>query len=321
MRYRILGVTQAADTQGNDIPLGGPRLRALLTALALRASRTASPETLIDEVWPDKPPHDAPAALQALVGRLRRALGKDAIASEPGGYRLDATLEDVDLFVFERLVGEGRSQLDADPATAARTLREALSLWRGPALADLPDRTSAATRPESLRQEATRVRVEADLRNGHAHIAVPELKELTEVHPYDEPLHALLIRALRDTGRPADALAAYETARRALADGLGTDPGPELRALHAELLNPQPTRDPDPDPDPRPRLRLRPRLRPQSRPRLRPRLRDRPRPRTRPRRRLRHQLRPRTRPRSPPHPRTQPPPRQEPSAPATSAPG
>ncbi|MFC8199417.1 BTAD domain-containing putative transcriptional regulator [Streptomyces sp. NPDC057298] len=254
MRYRILGVTQAADAQGNDLPLGGPRLRALLTALALRTTRTTSPETLIDEVWPDDPPHDAPAALQALVGRLRRALGRDAVVSEPGGYRLDATPEDVDLFVFERLVREGRARLEGDPATAARTLREALSLWRGPALADLPDRAAAAARPESLRQDATRARVEADLRNGHAHDAVPELKELTGLHPYDEPLHALLVRALRDSGRRADALAAYETVRRALADGLGTDPGPELRALHAELLTqrpaPAPASTPSPSPSP-----------------------------------------------------------------------
>lgn len=149
MRYRILGVTQATDAQGKDVPLGGPRLRALLTAMALRAGRTTSPETLIDEVWPDSPSHAAPAALQALVARLRRALGKDAITSEPGGYRLAATPEDVDLFVFERLVREGRAQLDEAPETAARTLREALALWHGPALADLPDRTTAATRPES----------------------------------------------------------------------------------------------------------------------------------------------------------------------------
>ncbi|MGW3425759.1 BTAD domain-containing putative transcriptional regulator [Streptomyces phaeochromogenes] len=258
MRYRILGVTQATDAQGKDVPLGGARLRALLTAMALRAGRTTSPETLIDEVWPDSPSHAAPAALQALVARLRRALGKDAITSEPGGYRLTATPEDVDLFVFERLVREGRAQLDEAPETAARTLREALALWRGPALADLPDRTTAATRPESLRQEATRARVEADLRTGHAHDAVPELRELTETHPYDEPLHALLIRALRDTGRTADALAAYESARRALADGLGTDPGPELRALHGELLTPQPATQtapaaaPSPTPPPNP---------------------------------------------------------------------
>ncbi|MCZ4605327.1 BTAD domain-containing putative transcriptional regulator [Streptomyces sp. Lzd4kr] len=240
MRYRILGVTQAEDDQGTVIPVGGPRLRALLTALALRPGHLTTPDTLIDDVWAGTPPQDAPAALQALVARLRRTLGKDTVTSAPGGYRLTATKDDVDLFVFERLVREGTTALaQDDPATAAHALTTALALWRGPALADLPDRTAAASRPEALRLEATRTRMEADLRRGHAHDAVPELRELTATHPYDEPLHALLIRALRDTSRPADALAAYETARRALADGLGTDPGPQLRALHAELLSPE----------------------------------------------------------------------------------
>ncbi|MFC5213854.1 AfsR/SARP family transcriptional regulator [Streptomyces coerulescens] len=239
MRYRILGVTQAEDDQGTVIPVGGPRLRALLTALALRPGHLTTPDTLIDEVWAGAPPQDAPAALQALVARLRRTLGKNTVTSAPGGYRLTATTDDVDLFVFERLVHEGTAALARnDPSTAAHTLTTALELWRGPALADLPDRTAAATRPDALRLEATRTRIEADLRLGRAHHAVPELRELTAAHPYDEPLHALLIRALRDTSRPADALAAYEAARRALADGLGTDPGPQLRALHTELLSP-----------------------------------------------------------------------------------
>ncbi|MFF3308367.1 BTAD domain-containing putative transcriptional regulator [Streptomyces sp. NPDC002952] len=236
MRYRILGVTQAEDDQGTPIAMGGPRVRALLTALALRPDRTTTPETLIDEVWADDPPQDAPAALQALVGRLRRALGKDAVISGPGGYRLAAARDDVDLYVFERLVRDAKTALArGDARTAADGLREALALWRGPALADLPDR-DAATRAEALRLEATRTRLAADLRLGRAPDVVPELRELTAAHPYDEPLHALLIHALRDAGRHADALAAYETARRALLEGLGTDPGPELRALHGELL-------------------------------------------------------------------------------------
>ncbi|MDC0773127.1 AfsR/SARP family transcriptional regulator [Streptomyces sp. HD] len=239
MRYRILGVTQAEDSHGTVVPIGGPRLRALLTALALRPGHITTPDTLIDEIWSGAPPQDAPAALQALIARLRRALGKDTVTSAPGGYRLTATRDDVDLFVFEHLVHEGTTALDRDdPSTAAETLTTALALWRGPALADLPERTTAATHPEALRLEATRARIEADLRLGRAHNAVPELRQLTKAHPYDEPLHALLIRALRDTARPADALAAYETARHTLADGLGTDPGPELRALHTELLTP-----------------------------------------------------------------------------------
>ncbi|WP_328748516.1 winged helix-turn-helix domain-containing protein [Streptomyces sp. NBC_00285] len=236
MRYRILGVTQATDSDGTVIPLGGPRVRALLAALAHRPGRTATPETLIDEVWEEDPPQDAPAALQALVGRLRRTVGKDAVVSEPGGYRLAAAEDDVDLYVFERLVRRGTTALaHEDAGTAAQHLTAALALWRGPALADLPDRT-AATRPEALRMEAHRARIEADLLLGRAKDVVPELTELTGAHPYDEPLHVLLIRALRDSGRGADALAAYEAARHALADGLGTDPGPELRALHGELL-------------------------------------------------------------------------------------
>ncbi|MEY2249266.1 BTAD domain-containing putative transcriptional regulator [Streptomyces sp. BF23-18] len=239
MRYRILGVAQAEDDRGTLVAVGGPRVRALLTALACHPARTLSPDTLIDEVWADDPPQDAPAALQALMGRLRRAIGKDAVTSEAGGYRLRAARDDVDLFVFERLVTEGRTALDAgDARTAAARLGEALALWRGPALADLPDRT-AATRPEALRLEATRSRVEADLRLGRAADVVPELKELTTAHPYDEALHVLLIRALRETGRSADALAAYEDVRRALTDGLGADPGPELRDLHAALLDPR----------------------------------------------------------------------------------
>ncbi|MEV7347222.1 BTAD domain-containing putative transcriptional regulator [Streptomyces sp. NPDC093544] len=236
MRYGILGVTQVEDDRGALLAVGGPRVRALLAALAQRPDRTVAPETLIDEVWASEPPQDAPAALHALVGRLRRAIGRDTVTSEAGGYRLRAAKDDVDLFLFEHLVGKGKAALARDDATTAGThLRDALALWRGPALADLPDRT-AATRPEALRVEATRTRVEADLRLGRADDVVPELKELTEAHPYDEALHALLIRALRDAGRGADALAAYERTRRRLTDGLGTDPGPELRTLHAELL-------------------------------------------------------------------------------------
>ncbi|MFG2359179.1 BTAD domain-containing putative transcriptional regulator [Streptomyces sp. NPDC048521] len=249
MRYRILGPTQAADDQGTPLPIGGRRLRTLLAALALRPGRTTTPDTLIDEVWADDPPQDAPAALQALIGRLRRALGRHTVASTPGGYRLEATEDDVDLHVFQRLTHTGTKALaDGDPATAHRTLTQALALWYGPALADLPDRT-AATRPEALRLEATRARAAAALDLGRAQDVVPELRELTAAHPYDEPLHALLIRALRDTARPADALAAYESARRTLADTLGTDPGPELTSLHTSLLT---RRQPGPPARPEP---------------------------------------------------------------------
>ncbi|WP_335932671.1 AfsR/SARP family transcriptional regulator [Streptomyces sp. PTD5-9] len=312
MRYSILGVTEARDPNGEVLPVGGTRLRALLAALALRVGRPVSVAVLVDDIWGDDPPYDAPAALQALVGRLRRALGRDAITRVRDGYRLEAAPDEVDLHVFERLFREGAEQLDAgDPTAAARTLRTALGLWRGPALADLPDGGHGqghGLRPEARRLTALERRIEADLRcaetggatgtGGHGagtHVGaggadaafgtglgpgpgsdsglgsgtgpgsglgsvfdsgsgvglgsgsgsgtgpgalVPELRELTAAHPYNERFWGQLIRALRAEGRRADALAAYEEARHAFADGLGADPGPELAALHRELLGP-----------------------------------------------------------------------------------
>ncbi|MFE0348361.1 BTAD domain-containing putative transcriptional regulator [Streptomyces griseoluteus] len=237
VRYRLLGTTQALRPDGTSVPVGGARLRALLTVLALRAGRTVPAGVLVDEVWGAAPPADATGALQALVGRLRRALGADAIASVDGGYRLTAVPDDVDLARFDRLTGDGRRALDdADPAKAAALLDDALALWRGPVLADLPDRTADAARWETRRLDALRARHTAALALGHAESSLPELAALCDEHPLDEPLQALRLRALRDTGRTARALAAYEDVRQLLADRLGSDPGAELRALHAELL-------------------------------------------------------------------------------------
>ncbi|MFF7848129.1 BTAD domain-containing putative transcriptional regulator, partial [Streptomyces sp. NPDC007910] len=238
MRYSVLGPTLVHAPDGTDVAVGGPRVRALLTALVLRAGRPVPVRELVDEVWyGDEPPADAVAALQALVGRLRRALGRERVVSAEGGYRLDARPEDVDLHRFERLAAEGAAALAVgDAGRAAVLLDEALGLWRGPALADLPDRAAEATRREARRLDARRARLDAALALGEAPAALPELTALCEAHPLDEPLQALRIRALRDTGRAAEALAAYEAVRRALAERLGTDPSPALRALHADLL-------------------------------------------------------------------------------------
>ncbi|WP_053849709.1 BTAD domain-containing putative transcriptional regulator [Streptomyces sp. NRRL B-24085] len=242
VRYRILGTTQALRSDGTTVPVGGARLRALLTVLALRPGRTVPVSLLVDEVWDGDPPADATGAVQALVGRLRRALGADAVASVDGGYRLTAAPDDIDLHRFERLAGDGlRALADGDPAKAAVALDDALALWRGPALADLPDRTAEATRAEARRLDALRARHTAALALGQADQSLPELTALCDTHPLDESLQALRLRALRDTGRTAEALAAYGSVRQLLADRLGADPGPELRALHGELLRPQPS--------------------------------------------------------------------------------
>ncbi|OAH11299.1 AfsR/SARP family transcriptional regulator [Streptomyces jeddahensis] len=237
VRYRVLGTTQALRTDGTPVPVGGARLRALLTVLALRAGRSVPASVLVDEVWGGEPPADAMGALQALVGRLRRALGADAVTSVDGGYRLCATADDVDLYRFERLAGEGtRALSDGDPVKAAVILDDALALWHGPALADLPDGDAESARWEARRLDARRGRLTAALALGQAEQVLPELAALCGSHPLDESLHVLHLRALRAAGRTAEALAAYESVRRELADRLGSDPGPELRALHAELL-------------------------------------------------------------------------------------
>ncbi|WP_241562525.1 BTAD domain-containing putative transcriptional regulator [Streptomyces hoynatensis] len=251
MRYLILGGTEARDAEGRPVALGGARLRALLAALALRADRATfvPAERLIDEIWAEEPPGDARAALQALVGRLRRALGHGRVLSGPGGYRLRvaAPEEEVDLFRFRRLAAAGeRAAAAGDHAAAAAHLRAALALWRGPALADLPGRGRAAARPEAERFAALRHRLAADLARGPAEALLPELAELAAAHPLDEPIRALHLRALRAAGRPAEALAAYAAARHTLAERLGTEPGRELRALHAELLAAPAEQEPPP---------------------------------------------------------------------------
>ncbi|MCX3059622.1 AfsR/SARP family transcriptional regulator [Streptomyces beihaiensis] len=240
MRYRILGITQALHDDGTAVPVGGARLRALLTVLALRPGRAVPGAVLADEIWgADGRPADVPGALQALVGRLRRTLGAGAVVSVDSAYRLTATADDVDLFRFDRLASDGvRALDDGDPGKALALLDEALALWRGPALADLPDRTAEAARWDARHLDARRARLAAEVALGRAEAVLPELTSLCDAHPLDEPLQALRLRALRDAGRAAEALAAYDRIRTTLSDALGTDPSPELRSLHAQLLAP-----------------------------------------------------------------------------------
>ncbi|MET9666523.1 AfsR/SARP family transcriptional regulator [Streptomyces sp. NPDC006475] len=241
-RYHVLGPTQVLRPDGTEARLGGARLRALLTALAAGGGRAVSPAELSAQLWEDdeQRPADAPAALQALVGRLRRTLGAPSVDLLPGGYRLAAVRDDIDLFRFERLAAQGAAALDAGHAEeAAAVLDEALALWRGPALADLPGRESdpLAVRAERRRTEARRARIAADIALGRAAAVLPELAPLAAESPLDEPLQALHIRALAATGRTAQALQEYEGVRVRIAKQLGADPGPELRTLHSRLLS------------------------------------------------------------------------------------
>ncbi|WP_327089301.1 AfsR/SARP family transcriptional regulator [Nonomuraea sp. NBC_01738] len=226
MRFGVLGGVRAWRDDGSELPLGGPARRALLAAFLLRPGHLLTPAALIDELYGTRPPADAHHALQSQISRLRR----DGIMVEraTGGYRLDIEPEAVDVHRFVRLADEGRARLESgDPAGAGALLREALLLWRSPA---------PAVHLEERHLAALGDRIEADLRTGGQRAAIVELEALTRAHPLRERLHGQLMRALAADGRQAEALAAFERARVTLADELGTDPSPELAALHQALL-------------------------------------------------------------------------------------
>ncbi|WP_239146997.1 AfsR/SARP family transcriptional regulator, partial [Planobispora rosea] len=246
MWFGVLGAVEVRDAEGEAIAVGGPRVRALLAMLAIEAGRLVTTEWLIDGLYGDQPPANAANALQSQVFRLRRQLrGAGAVEGHPAGYRLAAAAEDVDAHRFERLALAGRRALAAgDPAGAAVLLRDALALWRGPAFADVGDAPFAAghaTRLEELRLGAVEDRIEAELAMGGHRTLVGELRDLVAGHPLRERTRGQLMRALYGSGRQAEALAAYEEARRVLAEELGTEPGPDLAALHLAVLRGDPS--------------------------------------------------------------------------------
>ncbi|MET9408106.1 BTAD domain-containing putative transcriptional regulator [Streptomyces sp. NPDC002935] len=238
MRFGILGPLDIRAEDGGPLDPGGPRPRALLTLLLLHAGQPVSTERLTDGLYGAEWPAGAANALQSQVSRLRRRLGTPPeIEATPTGYRIAVSPDSVDAHRFERLAREGRTALrGGDHLSAAGLLREALALWRGPALADLPGAHAQVARLDELRLAAFQDRVDADLALGGGPELVPELRELITSHPLSERLYGQLMRALHSGGRPAEALAVYEEARRTLADELGADPSPELSALHLELL-------------------------------------------------------------------------------------
>ncbi|MFI6500793.1 BTAD domain-containing putative transcriptional regulator [Nonomuraea typhae] len=242
MRFEILGPARVRDDDGREIPLGGPRVRALLVLLALHAGRIVPTEQLVDELYGTQPPDGVANALQSQVSRLRRSLGRDLVEFHPAGYRLAADPLHVDAHRFERLAADGRQALGAgDARTAAALLRQALDLWRGLPLSDAPLAEAAVTRLQELRLAAVEDRVQADLDLGRHRDLVAELRELIAAHPLRERLRAQLMRALYGSGRQAEALTAYEEGRRILDEELGVEPGAEMAAAHLAVLRADPS--------------------------------------------------------------------------------
>ena len=234
----MLGAFEVRTDDGALADVPGARLRALLIALALEPGHVVSTATLIDWIWGEQPPADTANALQRLVSRLRKALPQGLIEGHPGGYRLTVEPDAIDAVRFERLVAQARG---AEGSRRLQSLREALALWRGAAMADVGHQDSealdaAVARLERLRLAALEDRFDAEVGLGHGADLVPELTDLVAAHPMRERLVAALMRALAAAGCDTEALLAYERTREILADQLGVDPSPELSALHVALL-------------------------------------------------------------------------------------
>jgi DNA-binding SARP family transcriptional activator/flavin reductase (DIM6/NTAB) family NADH-FMN oxidoreductase RutF len=243
--FRLLGPIEVHGAEG-PLPLGGAKPRALLALLLLAGGRTVPSARLIDELWGDDAPASARKLVQINVSQLRKALPDGMLRTHAGGYSLAVDPEALDLARFERLAAEGRVALAAgDPRAAAERLASALSLWRGPALAEFGQAfaTREGARLEALRLSALEDRIEADLALGRHAAAAAELHGLVRDHPGRERMRAQHMLALYRSGRQADALASYREAWRRLSDELGILPSVELRRLEAAILAHDPALD------------------------------------------------------------------------------
>ncbi len=221
-------------------PIAGEKLQALVAVLALAAPHAVSSDRLIDDLWGDDQPAHPANALQAQVSQLRRVLGRDAVARRGQGYVLNVAPDAVDTIRLERLVRDGRMAASrGDHDTAAERYEAAVALVRGPPLTELGDyrfARQAASRIEEIVMAAHEGLADAKLAIGRHGDAVAGLTDLVRSHPLRERFHAQLIVALYRCGRQAEALTAYQDARRALVEELGVDPGPELQALEQAVL-------------------------------------------------------------------------------------
>ena len=242
MRFRLLGpleIRAGEDWRG----IGAPKWRSVLATLLIHPGQIVPADVLINEVWGDAPPAKATNLISIYVLRLRRLLGdtdSTLLVTRAPGYQLRVGPADTDAQLFEIMVRDGRRALAAgDPQGAASQLAEALVLWHGSPLADVPPTPlveAEAARLAEFRLDAAELRITAELAcGGHAQV-VPELRRLLADHPLREGLWLLLMRALDGAGRHAEALEVYGRARDVFAEQLGVDPGMELRQFHAELL-------------------------------------------------------------------------------------
>lgn len=235
MDFRLLGPLEVSESE-RPLPLGGVKQRSVLAILLMHADELVTKDLLIDEIWGGAPPATATKSVQVYVSRLRKALGAERVDTHSGGYVLRVEPEELDVARFEQLAAEASR---TTPQEAARKLREALALWRGPALADLAYEGFA--QPEIARLEEMRLtvleqRIDADLALGRHAELIGELEALVARHPLQERLRCHLMLALYRSARQAEALDAYRAARRELSEALGLEPSEQLKQLEQAIL-------------------------------------------------------------------------------------
>jgi predicted ATPase/DNA-binding SARP family transcriptional activator len=254
VELRILGPLEVVGDDGEPLEVRGAKPKGLLVLLALRAGDVVPVGRIVEDLWEEREVRSPGNAVQVLVSKLRKALEPDRSADEPSrivtsavGYALQLDRDAVDAARFERLAADGRRLLAegrADRATVV--LGEALELWRGPALVDFVDARFAQAdrvRLEELKANTVELRLDAELALGHHDRVVTEAETRIAEQPLRERLRAQQMLALYRSGRQADALRAFQTARATLGDELGIEPGPELRQLEAAILAQDPALD------------------------------------------------------------------------------
>jgi DNA-binding SARP family transcriptional activator len=234
--FRLLGPLEVL-VDGKPLRIAALKPRALLALLLLNRNRVVPTERLVDELWGEEAPARATKTLQVYVSQLRKALGPERLVTRPPGYELRVNEGELDVDRFEALAARARAA--TDPKEAAAGFREALELWRGPALREFrsaPFVEIAAARLDDLRLLAVEDRIQAELDAGAAAEVVPELEELVAAEPLRERPRELLMLALYRSGRQADALDLYRRTRQLFVNELGIDPGPGLRELEQAVL-------------------------------------------------------------------------------------
>jgi DNA-binding SARP family transcriptional activator len=239
--FGVLGPLQVT-VDGAPVPLGTPKQRAVLAVLVMNRNRPVGIDSLITAAWEQWPPSEARASLHSYISNLRRLLGdsRSMLENAPPGYRLTVgdTACDIGRFVIEKTAGV-QAAAAGQFEQASRHLTAALAEWRGPVLEDLRDFQFVGAFATALTEDkvvAHTARAEAEIACGRGYAVIGELEALTVEHPYREPLWAQLIIAYYLAERQSEALDAYQRLKTTLADDLGIDPGPTIRALHERIL-------------------------------------------------------------------------------------